>query len=269
MKTFIELLSKRSTILILSLVLLITAVLLSILIVSGVKKPIVYTDLKDKRLKETINRMKDIREIQKLYKEQYGYYTNSFDTLIKFVEDGQLVVIKAIGSIPDSLLNRKIKINGKTVEFKDPEQQALKMGIISRDTIKVFVRDTISKIRRQYIRDNSPFEARRIGSIPVGKKTPFVMDTATVIAGGIPVKVFQCYAMYDDILFGLDQQLNINEKATFKLAKKDDCDIYGWVKEKTEAQKDTMVVQPVIKQVAFLRVGKLNEAINNAGNWGE
>ena len=62
------------------------------------------------------------------------------------------------------------------------------------------------------------------------------MDTATVITGsGSAQKVFQCYALYDDLLDGLDRQLTVNYKDKIK----DSC----------------------------IRVGNLMEAHNSAGNW--
>ncbi len=58
-------------------------------------------------------------------------------------------------------------------------------------------------------------------------------------ASGVAVKVFETYALYEDLLKGLDAQLIIN-----------------YTEEREKITKDR-----------GLKVGSLTEATNNAGNW--
>ena len=114
----------------------------------------------------------------------------------------------------------------KTGNWKEVEEAGLKN--FSRDTTLVPVKDSLFKHLEYPVED--------IRYTRVGRKVEFKMDTATVMTGsGVAVKVFQCYALYDDLLDGLDRQLTVNYKDKIK----DTC----------------------------LRVGKLDEANNNAGNW--
>ncbi len=197
---------------IIKVVLLGVIVLLAYLIVAGIQKPIDFEKERVKRFDLTINRLKDIRTAQIVYRERYGYYTPSFDSLINFIKNDDIRVIRAIGMVPDTLT----------------EKEALKLGIIERDTFYVPIIDSLFK--------HIDYKIEDIRRIPVGKKNEFKMDTASVLTGsGVWVKVFQCYALYDDILDGLDRQLIVNYKAQ----KNDTC----------------------------LRVGSLTEATNNAGNW--
>lgn len=189
-----------------SVVLIVIAVVFIVLIIKNIEQPIKFNDLSDARFKSTIVRLKDIREAQKLYKEANGHYTPSFDSLINFIEKDQLKVVKKIGNVPDSLTEKK----------------AIELGIVSRDTLLVPVKDSLLNIRVQlkYIPQDKPKNyllenINELAYIPVGKKTPFVMDTATILTGsGVFVKSFQCYSLYDDILDGLDKQLIVNLKAT-------------------------------------------------------
>ncbi|MDR2835856.1 MAG: hypothetical protein LBV69_06635 [Bacteroidales bacterium] len=237
---------------ILIIVFLAVAAVLSCLIFAGIRKPIKFEEDKQLRFDITIERLKDIKEAQRLYKEQTGNYTNSFDTLVEFINNGKLKVVQKIGFVPDSLT----------------EKEALKLGIVKRDTILLSVLDTLLSTRKTYKKDGTnylPLNLKELSIIPVGKKTPFIMDTASVLTGsGVVLKVFQCYTLYDDVLDNLDKQLIINLKQTKKES------IISWVKEQVTDSlnntRDTLVLKEIMEK-ACIRLGKLDEANNNAGNW--
>ena len=73
------------------------------------------------RKSAVIQDLKDIRTAQIAFKDKYRVYANDFNSLLSFVKNDSLTVVKAVGETPDSLT----------------EDQALKKGIISRDTIFV------------------------------------------------------------------------------------------------------------------------------------
>lgn len=197
---------------IIKIVLLGAVVALAYYIVIGINKPIKFEEQREKRFKLTIDKLKDIRTAQVAYKEVNGFYTPNFDTLVDFIKKENIRVVRAIGFVPDTLT----------------EADALKLGLISRDTFYVPIIDSLFK--------HITYPIESIGQIPTGTKGKFLMDTAAVMTGsGVEVKVFQCYALNKDILKGMDKQLIINYNAV----KNDTC----------------------------LRVGSLTEANNNAGNW--
>lgn len=197
---------------IIKIALLGAVVALAYFIVIGINKPIKFEEQRVKRFNMTIDKLKDIRTAQVAYKEVNGFYTPDFDTLVEFIKKENIRVVRAIGFVPDTLT----------------EAEALKLGLISRDTFYVPIIDSLFK--------HIKYPIESIGVIPTGTKGKFIMDTAAVMTGsGVEVKVFQCYALNKDILEGLDKQLIINYNAL----KNDTC----------------------------LRVGSLLEANNNAGNW--
>lgn len=285
-----------------SLVLFVVAVLLAILIIKNIKKPIDFETLSNKRFESTKIRLNDIREAQKMYKETNGHYTPSFDSLIKFIETGQLKVVKKTGNYNQDSMT---------------EDQAIKAGKAFRDTLLFPVKDSLYNLRinykkfpkdkpKNYLLEN----IKDLAYIPVGKKTPFVMDTTTIVTGsGVLVKSFQCYAMYDDILDGLDKQLIINKKSTNfediyaikKITVKDSLnnvilkdtlfvkykgkilDTTYYLMEDNALSNDVIDKKDLgkykssqygyrtnaIKHHACLRIGHLKEANNLAGNWSE
>lgn len=113
------------------------------------------------------------------------------------------------------------------------EQEAVKKGLIKRDTVWVLAKDTI--LGKGY--DVS--QMRYVPGVP-GEKITFHMDTATLQSGsGYEIKVFVCEVPFADYLRDMDAQLTYNNI--------------------DKAQKQG--------KYPGLRVGSLEEINNNAGNW--
>lgn len=178
---------KKSIGIIIKVVILVGIIVIAYYIVYGINKPIKFEKERSSRFEQTIARLKDIRTAQIAYKEVKGVYTPSFDTLINFIKTEDIRVVRAIGFVPDTLT----------------EKEALKLGIVSRDTFYVPIMDSLFK------HINYPIEDLRF--IPTGTKCQFKMDTNSVMTGsGVLVKVFEARVSYWDILDGLDKQLIIN-----------------------------------------------------------
>ena len=79
------------------------------------------------RKSAVIQDLKDIRTAQIAFKDKNRVYASDFNSLLSFIKNDSLAVIKAEGETPDSLT----------------EEQALNEGIISRDTMFVSVYQTI------------------------------------------------------------------------------------------------------------------------------
>ncbi len=204
-------------------VLLIAIVVLSYLLWRSINKPIEFNKDKARREAVTIQRLKDIRIAQLAYKSEYITFTGDFDTLITFLKTDSFSVVRAVGSVPDSMieeLGRKIA-----------ELQALKDGLISRDTIRLSVKDSL--FRAGYAIDSLRF-------VPFTSGHMFEMGAGQIVTGSkVKVRVFEAKVPYDILLAGLDRQLIINYKE----------------------ERETITGYP------GLRVGSLTEATNNAGNW--
>lgn len=192
--------------------------------INSVKEPIDFNKQKDVRYKATVERLKEIRDAQVAFKDEKGYYTGSFDTLIHFVKTDSLRLVKAIGSIPDSLLIQR--------SMKDAQMLALERGYITRDTSLVSVADSLFKQKPERI-DNMRY-------VPFTNKAEFEMGAKILITDSkAKVPVFECKVHNDVLLKGLDRQLVVNLNSERK----------------------------AMERYAGLKVGSLEEATNNAGNW--
>lgn len=194
-------------------------VLLVYMCYRSIMTPIEFNKEKDARESAIKARLIDIRKAQIEYKNVYKTHAGTFADLIKFLKDDKLPFLIKEGVLTDEQLEK-----GMT------EKEAVKKGLIRRDTIWVVAKDTLF---------GANYNVDDLANVP-GAGIKFTMDTATLTSGsGYTVKVFEAGVKYNDYLGDLDKQLvvNLNDKAE-KLGKYDG-----------------------------LRVGSLTEINNNAGNW--
>ena len=203
----------------LKILLAVAVVLLAYMCYRSVMGPIEFDKTREQRENLIKARLIDIRKAQIEYKNIHKVHAANFDELSKFLKDEKLPFLIKEGVLTDEQLEK-----GMT------EQEAVKKGLISRDTVWVTAVDTLF---------GSGYNVDDMRNVP-GANVQFSMDTATLTSGsGYTVKVFQCGVLYDDYLGDLDKQLVYN------------------LKDKAEK----------MNKYQGLRVGSIEEINNNAGNW--
>ena len=171
-------------------------IVLGYLIVESIMEPIRFNQEVELREQATIDRLIDIREAQKAYKDIYKKYTSSFDTLIAFVDTGNFVVVRAIGDIPEDWLDE--------LGFEEARQRAINEGVISRENTKVPVLDSL--FHGSYATDSMRY-------VPFTENITFEMTSGELLtSSNLTVQVVEAYCMYDDLLNGMDPQLVVNYK---------------------------------------------------------
>ena len=203
----------------LKILLAVAVVLLAYMCYRSIMGPIEFKDERDRRENLIKARLIDIRKAQIEYKNIHKVHAANFDELSKFLKDEKLPFLIKEGELTDEQLEK-----GMT------EKEAVKKGLIRRDTVWVTAVDTLF---------GKGYNVDDLRNVP-GANVQFTMDTATLTSGsGYTVKVFQCGVLYDDYLGDLNKQevYNLKDKAS-KMGK-----------------------------YAGLRVGSVEEINNNAGNW--
>ena len=203
----------------LKILLAVAVVLLAYMCYRSIMGPIEFKDERDCRENLIKARLIDIRKAQIEYKNIHKVHAANFDELSKFLKDEKLPFLIKEGVLTDEQLEK-----GMT------EKEAVKKGLIRRDTVWVTAVDTLF---------GKGYNVDDLRNVP-GANVQFTMDTATLTSGsGYTVKVFQCGVLYDDYLGDLNKQevYNLKDKAS-KMGK-----------------------------YAGLRVGSVEEINNNAGNW--
>ena len=72
----------------------ILSIFFSYQIYNSVMGPIDFNKVRDQRYAKVINRLKEIRKAQIAFKDVNGKYSKSFDTLIKFIDEGFFTLIE-------------------------------------------------------------------------------------------------------------------------------------------------------------------------------
>jgi len=171
-------------------------IVLGYLIVESIMEPIRFNQEVDTRERATIDRLIDIREAQKAYKDVYKKYTSSFDTLIAFVDTGSFTLIKAEGDIPEDWLDE--------LGFEKAREKALNEGVISREPIEVPVLDSLF---------NPGFVTDSLRYVPFTEGITFTMASGSLLtSSNLTVQVVETFCMFDDLLNGMDRQLVVNYK---------------------------------------------------------
>ena len=176
----------------LNIVFTIIIIVLAWFLLESIMKPIRVN--KEKAARETAikERLIDIRTAQEAFKSVKGYYTGSFDTLITFLKTDSLPLVFKKGALTDEMIASGI----------NTEKEAVKKGLISRDTSYIPVRDSI--FDKGYPIDQLRF-------VPGMENTEFKMSAGRVMTTSmVLVNVFEAYVLNDVFLGDLDRQLVVN-----------------------------------------------------------
>ncbi len=177
---------------VIQIVLIAIAILFAFLIYKSIERPIEFEQAKKVRYDATIQKLKDIRKAQAAYKDVYGRFTGSWDTLVNFIKHDSLRLVRRIGMLTDSMIEAGLT-----------EKMAIRQGKIIRDTIRVSALDSLF---------GKSYPVDQIKYVPVPDTIAEFHLGATVIAtgSGIKVPVFEAKAHNNTILRNLDRQLVIN-----------------------------------------------------------
>ena len=224
---------------VLNIVLAAIAVFLLYICYESVMGPVRFEEEKNIRDKAVQARLLDIRKAQAEYSNTHErQYTDNFDTLIYFVKNQKLPLVFKKGVLSDAQLESGLTeakamaiINKakKTGKYDEVKKNGLEN--FSRDTTWVAVIDTIFP---------KGFNADSLRYVPFGNGIQFQMDTLTQIArSGAPICLLEVKTPYEAYLGDLDKQEIINLKDQ----------------------------QQQLNKYCGLKIGDLETANNNAGNW--
>ncbi|PKP05606.1 MAG: hypothetical protein CVU10_09635 [Bacteroidetes bacterium HGW-Bacteroidetes-5] len=160
-------------------------IVLGYLIYRSVQQPVIFEKQRKIRESVCVERLKDIRTLQVAYKSRFNKFTGDLDTLIDFYKNGEITIVRQIGSMDDSV--------------------AVAQKRVFRDSIKISVRDTLLK-RPGFIVDS-------IAYIPFSGGKKMVMKSIIAKVSGVDVPLFEAGAPFDFLLQGLERQLIVNLNA--------------------------------------------------------
>ena len=166
------------------LILPVLVILLGYLLYYVIQEPVKFEKIKKAREAIAIQSLQDIRTLQDVYKTENGRYTSSLDSLVDFYQNGQITIVRQIGSMDDSL--------------------AVARKLVRRDSIKINVKDTLLK--------RKDFSPENLRTVPVSSELKVPIDMKAVVkqVSGVNVPLFEASVSYVDLLEGMDHQLLVN-----------------------------------------------------------
>ncbi|MBQ7222614.1 MAG: hypothetical protein IJS02_04015 [Bacteroidales bacterium] len=152
-------------------------------VVQSVSEPVKFNKERDARQQEAITILKDIRTLQVAYKNVHNQYAPAMDSLIDFYNNGNMTIVKQIGSMDDSL--------------------AVAMKLVKRENILIPVKDTL-------FNDRPNFNPENLRYIPYSGGDTVIMKSVVKMVSGVPVPLFEADIPFDSLLKGMDHQLIVN-----------------------------------------------------------
>jgi hypothetical protein len=170
--------------LLIQLVLVVMVFFLGYKVYDSIMEPVRYKKSTSDREKIIIEKLNQIKELEIQYKKLNGKYSGSFDTLIDFYLNDQMPLVYKSGTVPDTLT----------------EEQALNMGLITRDTTFIAIKDTLLK-------DAEGFDIHKISLVPFTHgKVKFELEVSTVKRANFDVPVFEVRSYKKDYLAEIKEQ---------------------------------------------------------------
>jgi hypothetical protein len=160
----------------LQVVLLVIIAVLGYFVFESIMEPVRFDKEKRVRMKVVIEKLKDIRNSQMVYKKVNGSYTDSFDSLINFIKTEELPIVKMVPDPEDTTFTKTIN---DTVGY-------------------INIADTLFA--------NKPYSIDELSIIPFSGGEKFEMHADTIERGGMKVFVFEVKAPYTAFLKGMDDQ---------------------------------------------------------------
>lgn len=161
---------------IIQIALAIVILVLIYFIYESIMEPVRFNQEVARREAMIVQRLKDIRQVQVAHRSRYGTFNSDLDSLVNFFKQDSLAVIRAIGSVPDTLT----------------ESEAVRLGLVQRDTIWVQAKDSLLK-RARYPIDSLPY-------VPFTGGKRFEMDAGKIERGLTKLPVFEAVASPADYM---------------------------------------------------------------------
>jgi hypothetical protein len=167
-------------------VLWILAIFFSYKIYDSINGPINFNKTKNERYAVVINKLKLIRKAQIAHKDVKGIYSNNFDSLVKFIDDGIFTLIQ--------------KRDSSYMEYDRTYRIDMLREVVVVDTLGfVPVKDSLFKDSNAY---------KNFATVPVeGIDATFNINADIIDKNGYKVPVFEVKVAKDVILHDQDKDL--------------------------------------------------------------
>ena len=179
-----------------ALILIPLNIILAYFVYNSVDSEVVFNEQAKERISENVQKLKDLRTLQIAFKKEKNVFANDFPTLLGFLMNDSLQIIKSEGETPDSMINGK----------KLTDIRALELGLLKRDTFYVSAKNSIFDETYLNTRnENFTLDINTISKIPF-TDLDYNIEASEIEKGKVAVQVFEISASYRNVLIGLDAE---------------------------------------------------------------
>jgi hypothetical protein len=177
-------------------VLFIIIVVLGYLVYDSIMEPVRLNQEKSKREAVVVQRLKDLRSAELIYKQLNGKYTDKWDSLVMFIDTAEIPVVKMVPDPTDTTFTRTIN-------------------------------DTVGYVRvyDSLFHHKGTTNLKEFMIAPFSGGDTIELHAGSIDRGGVTVQVFEAKIPYEIYLKGMDNQYIINLTAGKK-----DIDLYPGIK---------------------------------------
>ncbi|MCL2289717.1 MAG: hypothetical protein FWC34_03300 [Bacteroidetes bacterium] len=171
-----------------NILLVIVALVLALLATRSILRPEKYKAVYNQRAEEIRTRLVTIRAAQAVFRNEFKKYAGDIDTLVEFVNNGVVHIIKTSGDIPDNMT----------------EEEAFKAGLIKKVVETIPARDKILESESNITYEN----LRGFEFIPYSDGRKFEIQLGTLSSRTYEIPVYRIDVPLDDILINLDRTIS-------------------------------------------------------------
>ena len=179
-----------------NILLVIVAVGLAILATRSILRPEKYKIVYNQRAEEIRGRLTTIRAIQAVYRNEFKKFAGDIDSLVDFVNNGVVHIIKTSGEIPEDM----------------SEEAAFKAGLIKKVVEPITAKDKILESDPNLRFDH----LKSFEFIPHCDGKKFEIQLGKISSKTYEIPVFRIDVPIDDILANLDRTISPKEANLFK-----------------------------------------------------
>lgn len=217
-----------------STLLVILVVILAIFAARSIMRPEKFRQTYEDRKTLNVNNLKTIRCAQTIYKNVFKVYASDIDTLVDFVNNGQVEVEKTVGNFPDTM----------------SQETAFKLGLIKKQIVKIPAIDKMLELDPNLTRENF----KNFQYIPFSDKEKYEIQTGSIASKTYEIPVYRIDVPIDQILVNMDRSITPENAGVFSR-------LWNKIFYNNLAEEDQYK-----SQYGDIYMGSLTEA-STAGSW--
>lgn len=178
-----------------STLLVLIVVVLAVFAARSIMRPEKFRQTYEDRKTLNVNNLKTIRCAQTIYKNVFKVYASDIDSLVDFVNNGQVEVEKTVGNFPDTM----------------SQEQAFKLGLIKKQVVKIPAIDKMLELDPNLTIENF----KNFQYIPYSDKEKYEIQTGSIASKTYEIPVYRIDVSLDQILVNMDRSITPENAGVF------------------------------------------------------